>query len=375
MELRRRRAHPSVSMTIPPLVSSPSLTTLARTDAPEPTAPRAAVAPPKPGDGFALGPDPTSAFSRFADTELWGKKKPKAKPSSQQPASKPAVKATAAPSPAEVEESKRKETMKQLKTEFGLGDLRDGDAKWTTGELAALKLTLGNLPAADRAKLKDVSFVRDHAKDPKGTKATETPGTKTHENPSGKTHVDFDPDADGRRTGKSATIRLFDEAFPSDLEIQSYDRRSTFERYKDPRNPEFTREEQKGAEIVIGHEVGHFRAVSALFDGKTDSKDALVEVTVRASDGTKNKSSVSPEVKDFVDTIGGGKKFPFPKGEAVPLTFTYALDAWKKGDPEELYAESYAQYHFDVAKAQRDPSYKSSLPKAIFDYFAKRGEP
>lgn len=375
MELRRRRAHPSVSMTIQPLASSPSLTALARTDAPEPTAPRAAVAPPQSGDGFALGPDPASAFSRFADTELWGKKKPKAKPSAKQAASKPAAKAVVAPSPTEVAETKRTETMKQIKTEFGLGELRDGDAKWTTGELAALKLTLGNLPAADRAKLKDVSFVRDHAKEARGTKPTETPGTNAHESRAANTHVDFDTDAAGRRTGKSATIRVFDEAFPSDLEIQSFDRRSTFARYKDPRNPEFTREEQKSAEIVIGHEVGHFLAVSALFDGKTDGKDALVDVTVRASDGTKNKSSVSPEVKDFVDTIGGAKKFPFPKGEGVPLTFTYALEAWNKGDPEELYAESYAQYHFDVAKTQRDPSYKSSLPKAIFDYFAARGEP
>lgn len=375
MELGRRRAHPSVSMTIPPLAASPSLTTLPRTDAPELTAPRAAVAPPKSGDGFALGPDPASAFSRFADTELWGKKKPKTKPSAKQAASKPAVKAVAAPSPTEVAETKRTETMKQIKTEFGLGELRDGDAKWTTGELAALKLTLGNLPAADRAKLKDVSFVRDHAKEARGTKPTETPGTKVHEDPAASTHVDYDTNALDQRTGKSATIRVFDEAFPSDLEIQSFERRSTFARYKDPRNPEFTREEQKSAEIVIAHEVGHFLAVSALFDGKTDSQDALVEVTVRASDGSKNKSSVSPEVKDFVDAIGGGKKFPFPKGEAVPLTFTYALDAWNQGDPEELYAESYAQYHFDVAKTQRDPSYKSSLPPAIFDYFAARGEP
>lgn len=292
MELRRRRAHPSVSMTIPPLASSPSLTALARTDTPEPAAPRAAVAPPKSGDGYALGPDPASAFSRFADTELWGKKKPKAKPSATQPASKPAVKAVAAPSPTEVAETQRMETMKQIKTEFGLGELRDGDAKWTTGELAALKLTLGNLPAADRAQLKDVSFVRDHAKEARGTKPTETPGTKAHEDPAANTQVDFDTDAVGQRTGKSATIRVFDEAFPSDLEIQSLDRRRTFERSKDPRNPEFTREEQKSAEIVIGHEVGHFLAVSALFDGKTDSKDALVDVTVRASDGTKNKSSV-----------------------------------------------------------------------------------
>ena len=126
MELRRRRAHPSVSMTIQPLASSPSLTALARTDSPEPTAPRAAVAPPKSGDGYALGPDPASAFSRFADAELWGKKKPKAKPSATQPASKPAVKAVAAPSPTDVAETKRTETMKQIKTEFGLGELPQG---------------------------------------------------------------------------------------------------------------------------------------------------------------------------------------------------------------------------------------------------------